>query len=86
MVSTVNASIFVEHKEMIAREGGYVKLICNTTIEVEDCTFKSPEGQDYDMNLSHKLNRIRGLKRNDCSIMISPVKLKDNGVWSCNVG
>ena len=85
MVSIVNASIVVEHKEVMAEKGGYIELICNTSAKAVGCTFKSPESKEYEMYASHDYNRITPKKGNICAMMLSPVKPSDNGVWSCNV-
>ena len=89
MVSTVYVNctppIFVEDKEITARKGGYVELICYTSMEAQNCTFTSPEGQDYNMYFSHDFNRIKQKSRKDCAVFISPVQPSDNGVWSCYV-
>ena len=88
--SVVNASIFVRQKEIIAKKGEDVELICSSTkSQALGCSFKSPAEEDYNMlrGAAYEEGRIqqKELNPNDCAMKITNIRQSDNGIWSCNV-
>ena len=90
MVSTIDASVSVAKKEIVAKKGEDVELICSSSkSQALGCSFKSPAEEDYNMlrGAAYEEGRIqqKEINPNDCAMKITNIRQSDHGIWSCNV-
>ena len=89
-LSTTNASVSVHKKEIVAKKGEDVELICSSSkSQALGCSFKSPTEEDYNMlrGAAYEEGRIqqKEINPNDCAMNITKIRQSDHGIWSCNV-
>jgi len=89
-ISTTNASVSVHKKEIVAKKGEDVELICSSSkSQALGCSFKSPAEEDYNMlrGAAYEEGRIqqKEINPNDCAMKITNIRQSDHGIWSCNV-
>ena len=90
MVSTIDGSVSVHKKEIVAKKGEDVELICSSSkSQALGCSFKSPAEEDYNMlrGAAYEEGRIqqKEINPNDCAMKITNIRQSDHGIWSCNV-
>ena len=89
-ICTTKASVSVHKKEIVAKKGEDVELVCSSSqSQALGCSFKSPADEDYNMlrGAAYEEGRIqqKELKPNDCAMKIANIRQSDNGIWNCNV-
>ena len=90
MSATVDASVVVNHKEIVVQKGEEIVLKCTSSKpEALGCSFKSPAEHTYNMlrGAAYEDTRIQQmeLNPNDCAMKITNIRQSDNGAWHCNV-
>ena len=90
MITSINTSIVVKQKVIVAKKGEDVELVCSSSqSQALGCSFKSPADEDYNMlrGAAYEEGRIqqKELKPNDCAMKIANIRQSDNGIWNCNV-